>query len=251
VKFCANPDAKCSRTHRKKLVRKLLMQRQRMIRSTGASMFAGTFKGMLAAAVLTVAIATPAQASPIALDGSWTKLIDILPVGEYFTGKGYGSTTQSGATSFDWSSPLQVLFKLTDLFVVGDHYRVFDKGQAVADVTNGLQWRDIPGCHGSHSTDCHWTSDPDEAWSDEVFAKQEIVFAPGDHSITIQVLGIPDMPGKSGEHNPHYIDSTAAFSAALVTTDVVPTPEPASLLLLGTGLSAVAIRVRRRRRPRA
>lgn len=205
-------------------------------------MFTRAIKGIIAASALTIAIAAPAQASPIALDGSWTILDDIVSTGDFFTGTGSGAPTIGTATSFDWTSPFKVLFRLTDLYVVGDQYRVFDNGKKVGDVTNGVQWQDISGCQGLHDADCHWTGDPDAAWADVSFAKDQFLFAPGSHSITIQVLNIPDFSGPLGGQNPKYFDATTALSAT-----AIPTPEPTSLMLLGSGLTAVAMRARRRR----
>lgn len=205
-------------------------------------MFARALKGFSAAAIFSLALATPAQASPIALDGSWKTMIDFMSVDEFFTDANHGAPDVASAISFDWTSALNVLFKITDLYVVGDHFRIYDKGVAVADVTNGLQWNQIPGCLDTHDASCHWNDSPDQAWADPAFAKKQIVFAPGDHSITIQVLNIP-IAAVSGSP---YLNATTAVSA-----EAIPTPEPASLFLLGSGLTAVAARARRRRQARA
>jgi len=181
------------------------------------------------------------QASPIALDGSWTVMMDSMSEGDYFTATGTGSAAFAGAGSFDWNSALPVLFRITDLFVVSDAFRVYDKGVAVFDVVNGSSWQSIPGCTGTHDASCHWTDVAGDAWLDPLFAKASHLFSPGDHSIVIQSLTIPFH--RSGVQ---YMNGTVAISA-----EQVPVPEPASMLLLGSGLAGVVYRARRRRSPGA
>jgi len=193
----------------------------------------GIFAAIAAAILLSSA---PADATPIALDGSWTVMVDDMSAGGFFTGTGTGSTTFAGATSFDWVSAQPVLFRITDLFVVSDTFRVYDNGVALFDVVNGSDWHLIPGCSDDHAPSCHWTDVPGDAWLDPLFSKASHLFAAGSHSIVIQSLTIP-LHFTGVTHR----DATVAISASEV-------PEPASMLLLATGLAGVAYRARKRRR---
>jgi len=178
-----------------------------------------------------------ADATPLLFDGTWQVLHDFpaQPGGAplWFTGTGTGGLTPADATPLTWNAPYSVLFKITDILVVGDRFHVFDFGSLIATVSGGPDYMTLPGCVSGFTSACHWTDQPDVAWLDPVFNHAAVNFAPGPHSVTIEAFGFPT----------GYEDGTVAFQAA-----PVPTPEPGSLVLFGSGLGAAAAWVRRRRR---
>ncbi len=181
-------------------------------------MRASRFLPVLAGALLLVFFAAPALAVPMPLDGSWTVLDEFMPVGGFFS------------NSYDWVSPDNVAFTITDLFVVSDAFNVFDFGAPVFSTPLMPDW-DLIGAGGAFDSP-PYTTDPNVALATPAFSKGLWVFGAGAHSITIQDYHIPPMsPG-----GPPFGDGTVAFKASA-------TPEPGTmgLMLLG-GVALLALR---------
>lgn len=177
--------------------------------------------------VVTLAVAfaaTPsmARATVMPLDGSWIKLDDFMDEGDFFSGG-----------PWEWDSPLPVVFDITDWAVVTDVFEVYDDGILVLTTLPLPDWRSFPG----GPFDPPYTLDPDVAWATAAFSKGSILFAPGEHSITIRDISIPPVDA-GGEVD--FPDGTVAFRAS-------PVPEPATLLLLGSGLTGLVLRRRNAR----
>lgn len=115
--------------------------------------------------------------------------------------------------TFSSSSTLDI--KVTDLFVTGDRFLVFN-GPALLFST--------PSVEDSYYSepDSIYGSNPSSAWLNDHFSKGEILLGPGNFSIAIMIDHIP-----AG-----YRDSEVALMVDCV-------PEPATLLLLCTGLVGI------------
>ncbi len=163
--------------------------------------------------------ASPAHATALPLDGTWTVLDEPMPVGGFFAG------------SFDFTSSSNVAFTITDLFVVSDAFNVFDFGAPVLTTPLMPDWNAI-GASGPFDSP-PYTSDPDVALASGKFSNGLIVFGAGAHSLTIQDYHIP--PTSAGAP---FSDGTVAFKASA-------TPEPGTLgLVLLGGLALVSLRRR-------
>ncbi len=173
-------------------------------------------KNWLVLAFLSAFLAAPLNVSavPLALDGSWTVLDEVMSDGDFFTG------------SWSWTSGSSVLFDITDVAVVTDVFEVYDKG-SLAFSTPLLP--DYAALGIGATDEPPYTTDPDVAWVTEEFSKGSYLFGAGSHDITIRDIRIPT----------DFLDGTVAFRATVV-------PEPSILALLGLGLAAMGFVGRRK-----
>ena len=153
------------------------------------------------------------------LDGSWTTLDEGMLAGEYFDGI-------DGSGHWKFSSTDFVLFTITDFLVVSDRFKVYDNDVLVFTTPEMKDWP----AYSSNRFGPPWTDDPDVALASGVFSSMVWLFAPGDHSISIQDIHIPPLLATAG--SAPFPDGTVAFKAEAV-------PEPGVLSLLGLGLVGV------------
>ncbi|MBI5836043.1 MAG: PEP-CTERM sorting domain-containing protein [Candidatus Eisenbacteria bacterium] len=170
-----------------------------------------------AAALVFAAVAAPAMATPLALDGSWVVLDETMPVGGFFAG------------SYDFTSSSNVDFTITDWAVVSDAFNVYDFGVLAFSTPLMPDWN-VLGAAGAF-TSPPYTSDPDVALASGNFSSAVYTFGAGAHSLTIQDYHIPITAVGAGP----FPDGTVAFKAT--------TPEPGTmgLMLLG-GVALLALR---------
>jgi hypothetical protein len=151
----------------------------------------------------------PGPEDPIMpLDGTWVRLIEVMTVGDFFTG------------TYTWNSTLPVEFTITDWAVVTDRFEVYDFGilKTTTPLLSDWYTLGLP----DPLTSPPWTVYPDVALADGRFSSAVINFAPGAHSITIRDIRIPPM----SQGGLPFVDGTVAFKAV---------PEPATVCLLGLG----------------
>ena len=152
-------------------------------------------------------------------------LADAITVGDgwhQFSWKGGPNITQT-ESAFTFSGAVTV--NVTDAFVSGDRFQLYDNGSLVGTTSqlNGT----VP-----------WTDNPDVAFAG-LFSKGSFALGAGSHSLVLKNIQIP-----------FNLDSGAAF-LRVVGNDggvgVASVPEPGTLALLGIGLTGLALnRVRRR-----
>jgi hypothetical protein len=177
-------------------------------------------KTLKVSAVLSLLLAASASAIPMPLDGTWVKLDQIMSPGDFFT------------DSYDWTSPLDVLFTITDWAVVSDQFEVYDFG-ALAFTTPAVpDWDDL----GDANSGVRYQLDPDLALASGDFSSGQYLFGPGSHSITIRDIHIPPIAVGAGP----FPDGTVAFKAVEVI------PAPGAFLLGGLGAGIVGWLRRRR-----
>jgi hypothetical protein len=119
-----------------------------------------------------------------------------------------------GAPPWTLSNAQPVLFRITDGFISGDAFQVFDAGALI--LTTPMV-----------ATGNTCVNDPDSCYISPTISHGSVTLAPGTHSITI---------------TPNEVTSLgAAFF------DVVPVPEPSSFVLLLSSLVPIGYALQRRR----
>jgi hypothetical protein len=146
----------------------------------------------------------PGNDPPLPIDGGWQEF-QFGVVGSYDT---------EGAYTFTGPALLIV----TDAFIVGDQFAVYDNGVLLGDTS-------VPNDTNPNLE----VDNPNAAYANPVFSSGSWLLGPGDHSITIESIESPEGAG-------------GAFLQAECAT-----PEPATIVLLGLGAIGAAGIARRRR----
>lgn len=156
--------------------------------------------GLLFFASMTLGVAAHAQ--PI-LDAGW----EVDPgLGASDRILAANTDSEDGTYAYNLSGP--ALFSITDAFIVGDTYRVFDFGVEIlktAFVSGGAAF-------GDNTT-------ADAGWTSTNYGSGQVLLGAGKHELTIQGDGAGGLPARF-----------------FVRLDSVPVPAPTSLALLGFGL---------------
>jgi hypothetical protein len=162
------------------------------------------------ATLVAPAVARADQILPV--DGGWQA---------FNWDKGVGSSDKEGA--FTFTAFGQVTLKVTDAYVPGDQFAVFDFGHSIGTTT-------LPNAGGP------WTPNPDVAYGSIYFSWGAFLLGAGPHSITLQTINIA--PGYSAGTGYLRADSNAVVASL---------PEPATAVLAAVG-GAVILGYRRWRR---
>src|SRR5215831_11609703 len=80
-----------------------------------------------------IALAQPVLADTLSLNDSWVVLDQDMSSGGFFTG------------SWSWSSSDAVSFRITDLFVASDQFKIYDFGVLVATTPGTPSWSSLSG----------------------------------------------------------------------------------------------------------
>ena len=122
-----------------------------------------------------------------------------------------------GGPNPPWTFSGAATFRITDAFLRGDQFSVFDNGVLIGTTPA------VPVGGGS-------TTDPDVAFADPLYSHASFQLGGGNHSITIQAFNSPFGGG-------------GAFFRVLAPETV---PEPFSMVVFGGLLAAGGLAVRRR-----
>jgi hypothetical protein len=154
----------------------------------------------------------------------------------YSVGDGWHSFSWTGTggsqveSPFTFSSAGAVAVKVTDAYVSGDRFQLFDNGQLIGTTSQ---------INGS----APWTDSPDVAFASSMFSNGIFALGAGAHSLTLTDIQSPTgYPGGSAFLRFDAVNTGGNGSVASVTT-----PEPGTLALVGLGLAGLAVRRARRR----
>jgi hypothetical protein len=165
---------------------------------------------LVGAALAGSLFAANAQAATLVVDGGWTLFL--------FGGSGSNITDSgTGALSYDFLLGDTATLNVTDAFVVGDVFQIFDNGVSLFTT-------------GPFNLAGGTTSDPDTAFAGSIYSHGSIVLGAGSHSITGIATSSPTGSGGA------YIE--------LVKGGAVP--EPATWAMMIAGFGMVGYMARRR-----
>jgi len=168
--------------------------------------------GTVMAGLLIVATPATVQAGPITIDSGWYGFCFDTP-GPATPGCANDAGQTSG-NAFTFNALAPVLLKVTDAFLYGDIFDVYD-GLTFLFTTS-------PSAIGGGVT-----TDPDLAFADPLYSSGSILLAAGAHAINIFNTSGPVSGGGA------YMEVETAV------------PEPVTLALVGGGLLGLAFRRRR------
>jgi hypothetical protein len=167
------------------------------------------------AAVFALALPRPAAADTIVpVDGSWQS---------FFWISGPGVFNDGGAFTFHW--PGAVKLTVTDAFVVGDRFQVYDFGNLIGTTSQPtLGVPDEPNL--------------DAGLADPNFSHGFFTLPAGSHSLTFKTVEVA----------PGFPDGGAGFKLQPASVDTRQVPEPTALALACLGGVGLAWRTVRRRK---
>jgi len=168
------------------------------------------FLATSAVAVFALSFVKPAQAGPV-LDAGW--FYDQINPAE--TG---GPSNPSVSSPYVFTLGGSAVFSITDAFIVGDTYKVYDSGSLILSTSVGA---------GAAFAPSVLYPSADTAWKSGLYSIGSIWLGAGAHTITIAGDGVGGLPAGFYDRLDHVPDSSATLG------------------LIGLGLMAI-VAVRRR-----
>ena len=158
---------------------------------------------IVVAGAVAISVVSGESTQAITLDAGTWKYFDFFDIGQ-----------PTIPPSFEFTSPTTGdLLKVTDAFLQGDTFQVFDFGQLLGETS--------PVSINGNPLD--YTSDPDTAFADLNYSRGVFFLTSGNHSITITPIKSPFEDGRG-----------------YVRRDPAPIPTPALLPgLVGMGIAAL------------